>query len=121
VDHGRSAVDDGREQGGNGRIAAEAHHHVGPHFLEEGAGLQGALQHGGAGADHAQRIAATEGGGRQADAMRSREILSETGHALVGGEHNGPAARDQRFGQGLGRKQMTPGSPGGDNRSFHGV
>jgi hypothetical protein len=115
VDHGRDLAGEGGEHGRQRGIAAEADHDRGLQPAEGGVGLQHALADGQAGADHADRIAAPEGRGRQADPLLGGEALGEAGAAAVGGQDDAPAAGDQDLGEGLGGEQVAARPAGGDD------
>ena len=104
MQQGRPALGDPSQQARHGRIAAEAHHDIGLDPGEGGASLQHATHDGDAGLGHAHGIAAPEGPSRKPDAFLGGEALGEGGGALIGGEHDTPASRNQGFGQRLSRK-----------------
>ena len=116
VQHGGAAGGRCGQQRRQRRIAAEADHDRRVQSLEGLAGLQHAAPDGEARAAHAERIAGAIGGGGEGDDLLGRKITRIGRAAVVGGQHDAPAARDQHFGQGLRREEVAARAAGGDDR-----
>ncbi len=116
VDQGRTLGPGGGQERRQAGIAAKAHHHRRIQAGERRLGLAHPPQNGQAGIDHAQHVAALEGGRVQGQALDTGKLVGIQSAALIGGQHDAPAASTQGLGQGLGGKQMSAGAAGGQHR-----